>query len=174
MKKKVIIFIAIFVIFIGSLVGYNLTKSNKDKNITREEDIDSFEVKVIDFDNLANAKVVDGKKVNTSEEVLEDHLVDYYTIDSQTGKQVKEKLLFSDVELYADEFKSYFSFKLTNDNDFDISYVSVHIAFLDDDGNYIYSSERNISNLKAHSSVDISIVDYEDYTNAATIEINAA
>lgn len=174
MKKRVIIFIAIFVIFIGSLIGYNLTKSNKEKNNV-EGNIDNFEdVFAIDFDNLANVEIVDGKKVNTSKEVLKDHLVDYYVIDFQTGKQVKEQLNFSNVELYADEFQSYFSFKLTNDNDFDISYVSIHIAFLDDDGNYIYSNERNISDLKAHSSVDISIDDYQDYANAATLEINAA
>lgn len=166
-KKKMIIFLGILLIFIGTLIGYNISKP-KEETAPPDED----PLYVIDFDNLENAKIEDGKKVNTSEEILTEHTVGYYTNDA--GETFDAEIKFDNISLYADEYQSYFTVTVHNDNDFDIDYISINIAFLDNDGNYIYSSERNLTNLKANTSVEISIDDYFDYTNAKNIEISVA
>lgn len=171
-KKSIIVLVIIFVIFIGALIGYNMSKSKDQLKPTTEIDPESVEWQPdIDFSNTANVKIEEDKKINISEEVLKDHTVAYQNYEEIGKEDEKGTLKLTDVSLYADKYQSHFSFTLNNDNDFDISYVSINIAFVDDDGNYLYSSERNITNLKAHTKVELGIDDHIDYSNAANIEI---
>ena len=172
MKKKVIMFIIILTIFTASLIGYNLINNNKNNNKQKNNVTEESEdMTIIDFNNTDNAKIEDEKKINTSQEIIKEHKVTYDSQEPERGKDVKTELLINNVSLYADTSETHFSFKLTNNNDFDISYASVNIAFLDSRGKYIYSFERNIHDLSAHNSIDLTVDDTIDYANAKTIEI---
>ena len=176
MKKKIIIaFILVLIIFIVSLIVYNHINSKNNGNNTVKDNIieEIDDMTAIDFDDTTNAKIENGEKINISKEIIKEHVVTYVGQESNTGKDIKIELLIDNVSLYADNNETYFNFKLTNNNDFDISYVSLNIAFLDNDGKYIYSNERNIHDLSAHKSIDLTIDDYQDYANAKTIEILA-
>ena len=176
-KKKILILggSIILIVAIFTLIFLAIRTKNSSTNLEETEKKDSTyyanlppEEPIIDYDNLENAKMVDGEKVNTSSVLAKDH----YAMYDADG--VVSKLLISDVAIHSDKEKdvTYFLATFTNKGFSIFPSCMVTVSFLNKNGQYVYSIDYFIDkDIKPDQSIQIDTYDLEDFVNVYDYQV---
>lgn len=167
-KVKIpIVFLIIVLIIIGIFVGKKLisNRGNETQNQTEKDNLSLIlgneqYAGQFDANNMENAKIIEGSKVNTSSNLLKEREV--------------SGLKLTDIELKAQDGISNFKATVINDKDTDFEGGVGTITFVDKDGNRIEELQVNIPKIKAGNKSNINTGTTSDITNAYDFKIDVS
>ena len=163
--KLPIVFLIIVLIVIGIFVGKKFisNKGNETQNQTEKDNSslisgDEQYAGQFDANNMENAKIVEGSKVNTSSNLLKEREV--------------SGLKLTDIDLKAQDGISNFTATVTNDKDTDFEGGVGTITFVDKNGSRIEELQVNIPRIKAGNKSNINTGTTSDITNSYDFKID--
>ena len=164
-NKKVTsgIIIGVLVVFFV-ILSFGLLKNNTKEIKKSNEVVETEEMAgTINFDNLDNAKIKDGNKVNVSSRIKIDHPV----FDMMTEKEFSN-IIMKDVTISSDgNVNVYFRGKLKNASKTTFQRCTFRVVFYDRDGQFLNSFNYDLKeDIKSGEEVDIEYLSSDDYINA--------
>ena len=161
--KLPIVFLIIVLIIIGIFVGKKLisNRGNETQNQTEKDNLSLIlgneqYAGQFDANNMENAKIIEGSKVNTSSNLLKEREV--------------SGLKLTDIDLKAQDGISNFTATVINDKDFEGGVGT--ITFVDKNGSRIEELQVNIPRIKAGNKSNINTGTTSDITNAYDFKID--
>ena len=133
-KKSIILLIVVIVIIttIVESIIYQNNKNNKNNKQEEQQEIEQDSLSLIDMKNTENAKIENGVKENTSENVAKDRKL--------------ENLLITDIKLVAQDGVTSFTATVKNNSTKDFVGGIVKITFTNKDGSNYAELEASIWN----------------------------
>ena len=167
-KRKVIIVIILIIILmvLGTICVISIKKNDQENNTTEENNIDMSvnntniqegEI-LIDYDNLENAKLEDGIKINTSEKVHQ--------------QKTFEGLRINQVLIDSEQNMTNFSINFENISDKTIGEKYLKITCLDKSGNQIGELYAYVSETAPGEIANTKVTVPEDYINMYDYQIS--
>ena len=153
-KKGIIILIVAIIIIATIVVGTIIYQNNKNKNTQQEQQQQTEQNKsgLIDMKNTENAKVENGVKENTSENIAKDRKL--------------ENLSITNIKLIAKGGVTAFTATVKNDSTKDIAGGIVKITFTNKDGSNYAELEASIPEIVAGGTNAINAGTTADTANA--------
>lgn len=158
--KIIAIVIAIFIIIILGVILYknkNKTKTKQEQNENQQETTEQERIGLIDMNNTENAKIENGIKQNTSENILKDR--------NLNGIEITE------IQLNAQEGISHFTATVKNNTSKDFAGGVAKITFTNKDGNTYAELEVYIPEMKTEATNSIDASTTADIANAYNFSI---
>ena len=161
MKRKIVIYLLLFVVVIFSVVCWKFYVSGNDNS--KEKDLEISDSTRIDYENLKNAKIIDGTKVNNSKKIKEKHygIYDYNATISS--------LLITDATISSDSEKdvSYFRAVAENVGNEVINTDWLMISLYDEYGEYVCSLDYYLpeKGIEPNEKINIEVYDLFDFIN---------
>lgn len=156
--KIIAIVIAIFIIIIlGAILYKNKTKTKQEQNENQQETTEQERIGLIDMNNTENAKIENGIKQNTSENILKDR--------NLNGIEITE------IQLNAQEGISHFTATVKNNTSKDFAGGVAKITFTNKDGNTYAELEVYIPEMKTEATNSIDASTTADIANAYNFSI---
>lgn len=156
--KIIAIVIAIFIIIILGVILYkNKTKTKQEQNENQQETTEQERIGLIDMNNTENAKIENGIKQNTSENILKDR--------NLNGIEITE------IQLNAQEGISHFTATVKNNTSKDFAGGVAKITFTNKDGNTYAELEVYIPEMKKEATNSIDASTTADIANAYNFSI---
>lgn len=156
--KIIAIVIAIFIIIILGVILYkNKTKTKQEQNENQQETTEQERIGLIDMNNTENAKIENGKKQNTSENILKDR--------NLNGIEITE------IQLNAQEGISHFTATVKNNTSKDFAGGVAKITFTNKDGSTYAELEVYIPEMKTEATNSIDASTTADIANAYNFSI---
>lgn len=136
-KKSIILLIVVIVIITTIVVSiiYQNNKNNKNNKQEEQQEIEQDSLSLIDMKNTENAKIENGVKENTSENVAKDRKL--------------ENLLITDIKLVAQDGVTSFTATVKNNSTKDFVGGIVKITFTNKDGSNYAELEASIPQITA-------------------------
>ena len=163
MKKKSLVLL-IIIIVIATIVGfiiYKIAKRNNSKNIIEGTYISTEQMKekapLIDMNNLENAEIQNGEKINSSKKLEE-------------SKEISG-IIITNIKLYTESGISNFYAIAKNNTGEDFKGGIVNLKFKNNDGSILASVEAILPPIKAKNSATINTSTAQDIVNASDVEI---
>ncbi len=158
-KQKNIIWLVLLLLLIVIIVVGIIVYKNKNKQPEKQQEIEKDELSLIDMNNTENAKVENGIKENTSENVLRDRKI--------------ENLSVTEIKLSAQDGVTSFIATVKNDSNQDFEGGIVKILFTNKDGSNYAELEAYIPEIIAGGTNSINAGTTADIANAYdfTIEL---
>ena len=158
-NKKDIILLIVAIIIITTIVVSIIYQNNKNKKQEEQQEIEQDSLSLIDMKNTENAKIKNGVKENTSENVAKDRKV--------------ENLLITDIKLVAQDGVTSFTATVKNNSTKDFAGGIVKITFTNKDGSNYAELEASIPQITAGGINAINAGTTADIANAYdfTIEL---
>lgn len=159
-NKKIIIFLVIILIVILAIVGMVISKQNTDnKQPEQQQETEQDSLSLIDMKNTENAKIENGVKENTSENISKDRKL--------------ENLSITDIKLVAQDGVTAFTATVKNDSEKVFAGGIVKITFTNKDGSKYAELEASIPEIVAGGTNAINAGTTADIANAYdfTIEL---
>ena len=154
--KIIAIVIAIFIIIILGVILYK-NKTKQEQNENQEETTEQEIIGLIDMNNTENAKIENGIKQNTSENILKDR--------NLNGIEITE------IQLNAQEGISHFTATVKNNTSKDFAGGVAKITFTNKDGNTYAELEVYIPEMKTEATNSIDASTTADIANAYNFSI---
>ena len=153
-KKGIIILIVAIIIIATIVVGTIIYQNNKNKNTQQEQqqETERDNSGLIDMKNTENAKVENGVKENTSENIAKDRKL--------------ENLSITNIKLIAQGGVTAFTATVKNDSAKDFAGGIVKITFTDKDGSNYAELEASIPEIVAGGTNAINAGTTADIANA--------
>ena len=156
--KIIAIVIAIFIIIIlGAILYKNKTKTKQEQNENQQETTEQERIGLIDMNNTENAKIENGIKQNTSENILKDR--------NLNGIEITE------IQLNAQEGISHFTATVKNNTSKDFAGGVAKITFTNKDGSTYAELEVYIPEMKTEATNSIDASTTADIANAYNFSI---
>lgn len=156
--KIIAIVIAIFIIIILGVILYkNKTKTKQEQNENQQETTEQERIGLIDMNNTENAKIENGIKQNTSENILKDR--------NLNGIEITE------IQLNAQEGISHFTATVKNNTSKDFAGGVAKITFTNKDGSTYAELEVYIPEMKTEATNSIDASTTADIANAYNFSI---
>lgn len=156
--KIIAIVIAIFIIIILGVILYkNKTKTKQEQNENQQETTEQERIGLIDMNNTENAKIENGIKQNTSQNILKDR--------NLNGIEITE------IQLNAQEGISHFTATVKNNTSKDFAGGVAKITFTNKDGNTYAELEVYIPEMKTEATNSIDASTTADIANAYNFSI---
>lgn len=156
--KIIAIVISIFIIIILGVILYkNKTKTKQEQNENQQETTEQERIGLIDMNNTENAKIENGIKQNTSENILKDR--------NLNGIEITE------IQLNAQEGISHFTATVKNKTSKDFAGGVAKITFTNKDGNTYAELEVYIPEMKTEATNSIDASTTADIANAYNFSI---
>lgn len=156
--KIIAIVISIFIIIILGVILYkNKTKTKQEQNENQQETTEQERIGLIDMNNTENAKIENGIKQNTSENILKDR--------NLNGIEITE------IQLNAQEGISHFTATVKNNTSKDFAGGVAKITFTNKDGNTYAELEVYIPEMKTEATNSIDASTTADIANAYNFSI---
>ena len=150
--------IAIFIIIILGVILYkNKTKTKQEQNENQQETTEQERIGLIDMNNTENAKIENGIKQNTSENILKDR--------NLNGIEITE------IQLNAQEGISHFTATVKNNTSKDFAGGVAKITFTNKDGSTYAELEVYIPEMKTEATNSIDASTTADIANAYNFSI---
>lgn len=152
-KKGIILLIAIIII-VAIVVGTIIYQNNKNKNTQQEQqqETEQDSLSLIDMKNTENAKIENGVKENTSENIAKDRKLGNLSI--------------TDIKLVAQDGVTAFTATVKNDSTKDFAGGIVKITFTNKDGSNYAELEAAIPEIVAGGTNAINAGTTADIANA--------
>lgn len=154
--KIIAIVIAIFIIIILGVILYK-NKTKQEQNENQQETTEQERIGLIDMNNTENAKIENGIKQNTSENILKDR--------NLNGIEITE------IQLNAQEGISHFTATVKNNTSKDFAGGVAKITFTNKDGNTYAELEVYIPEMKTEATNSIDASTTADIANAYNFSI---
>lgn len=156
--KIIAIVISIFIIIIlGAILYKNKTKTKQEQNENQQETTEQERIGLIDMNNTENAKIENGIKQNTSENILKDR--------NLNGIEITE------IQLNAQEGISHFTATVKNNTSKDFAGGVAKITFTNKDGSTYAELEVYIPEMKTEATNSIDASTTADIANAYNFSI---
>ncbi len=156
--KIIAIVISIFIIIILGVILYkNKTKTKQEQNENQQETTEQERIGLIDMNNTENAKIENGIKQNTSQNILKDR--------NLNGIEITE------IQLNAQEGISHFTATVKNNTSKDFAGGVAKITFTNKDGNTYAELEVYIPEMKTEATNSIDASTTADIANAYNFSI---
>lgn len=154
LNKKGIIILIVAIIIIATIVVTTIYQNNKNKNTQQEQQQQTEQNKsgLIDMKNTENAKVENGVKENTSENIAKDRKL--------------ENLSITNIKLIAKGGVTAFTATVKNDSTKDFAGGIVKITFTNKDGSNYAELEASIPEIVAGGTNAINAGTTADTANA--------
>lgn len=154
LNKKGIIILIVAIIIIATIVVTTIYQNNKNKNTQQEQQQETEQDNsgLIDMKNTENAKVENGVKENTSENIAKDRKL--------------ENLSITNIKLIAQGGVTAFTATVKNDSTKDFAGGIVKITFTDKDGSNYAELEASIPEIVAGGTNAINAGTTADIANA--------
>ena len=130
-KFIIVLLVMISIIIIGGIIIYKNNKKTEQNQTKKQEQVN---VEIIDMNNTENAKIEDGVKQNTSENILKDRNLN--------------GILITKIQLNAQEGLSHFTAKVQNNTSQDFAGGVAKIIFTNQDGSLYAELEVYIPGMK--------------------------
>lgn len=156
--KIIAIVMSIFIIIILGVILYkNKTKTKQEQNENQQETTEQERIGLIDMNNTENAKIENGIKQNTSQNILKDR--------NLNGIEITE------IQLNAQEGISHFTATVKNNTSKDFAGGVAKITFTNKDGNTYAELEVYIPEMKTEATNSIDASTTADIANAYNFSI---
>lgn len=156
--KIIAIVISIFIIIILGVILYkNKIKTKQEQNENQQETTEQERIGLIDMNNTENAKIENGIKQNTSQNILKDR--------NLNGIEITE------IQLNAQEGISHFTATVKNNTSKDFAGGVAKITFTNKDGNTYAELEVYIPEMKTEATNSIDASTTADIANAYNFSI---
>ena len=156
--KIIAIVISIFIIIILGVILYkNKTKTKQEQNENQQETTEQERIGLIDMNNTENAKIENGIKQNTSQNILKDR--------NLNGIEITE------IQLNAQEGISHFTATVKNNTSKDFAGGVAKITFTNKDGSTYAELEVYIPEMKTEATNSIDASTTADIANAYNFSI---
>lgn len=155
--KLIIVIILIIAIIVGIIIFINKNKQQEQVNEQQEEMLEQEQIGQIDMNNTENAKIEDGVKQNTSENILKDRDLNGIAI--------------TEIQLNAQEGLSHFTATVQNNTSKDFAGGVAKITFTNQDGSLYAELEVYIPEMKAGATNAIDAATTADIANAYDFSI---
>lgn len=154
LNKKGIIILIVAIIIIATIVVTTIYQNNKNKNTQQEQQQETEQDNsgLIDMKNTENAKIENGVKENTSENIAKDRKL--------------ENLSITNIKLIAKGGVTAFTATVKNDSTKDFAGGIVKITFTDKDGSNYAELEASIPEIVAGGTNAINAGTTADIANA--------
>lgn len=158
-KKPKLLFIILIVIILIAITTTIIIKNNKKQNKSQQQEIQQDELSLIDMNNTENAKVENGIKENTSENLSKERKL--------------EDLTITDIKLVAQDGVTAFTATVKNDSSKDFKGGIAKVLFTNQDGSNYAELEVYIPEIVAGGTNSINSGTTADIANAYgfTIEL---
>lgn len=147
-NKKIVIAIALFIIIICIFIVLN-----KNKTLTTEQM--GRKAPLIDMNNMSNAKLINGEKVNTSRELTKDKEID--------------KLIFTNIKLQTEKGISIFTATVENTSNEDFAGGKITLRFVDNEDGDIAKVEAVLPPTQAGKQSKLNASTMQDVVNAGNV-----
>ena len=134
-NKKSIILLIVVIVIITTIVVSIIYQNNKNNKQEEQQEIEQDSLSLIDMKNTENAKIENGVKENTSENVAKDRKL--------------ENLLITDIKLVAQDGVTSFTATVKNNSTKDFVGGIVKITFTNKDGSNYAELEASIPQITA-------------------------
>ena len=156
-KIIIILLVIVSIVITGIIIFRNETKTNKENTNNTNQEEQEEQIGLIDMKNTENAKIENGIKQNTSENILKDRELDGVSI--------------TQIQLNAQDGISHFTAIVKNNKPEDFTGGVAKITFTNQDGSLYAELEVYIPEIKKDGTNTIDAATTADIANAYDFNI---